>query len=577
MEGIREPFISEDLLAIEEYFPGDPFLADTNLVDLFPPDPYLSKLLKEGVSPIEKERSAPEEELSILKPQEGFQRAFMSSKADIVLGGGAAGVGKSFAEVMDNMKNTIPRADLLEKGIIDYTKFRSIFFRRTQVEIKLQGGIWEEATSLARQFGSQIKESKSLIVYPSGASSKFSHLQYDADLESHRSGQYDLIYFDELTTFTAKQFWFMLSRNRSRAGFRPQIKATTNPQGQGWVKTLIEWWLYPDDHSNPDLQGKPIPERSGVLRYFYRYGGVLFWGNTREEVIENLPEEAREKPAADPVNRIKSITFIAGKLTDNQILLDRDPGYEGNLLALEPEDRAKYYEGSWKFFVTAETLFTPRMLEDAFTAEYVKLNRPARVRRYLTCDIALEGADKFILACWENWHLYRLEIIDKCNGKEVEKIIRRVMAEERIPASRVAFDSGGVGNFLSGFFKSAIPVNNGSGPRKRLGEEERDFYENMRAQLYYMFREKLREDTPEVYLEAIGEDLRPAVMQAFTAHKKKELPSMKLAVIPKKLVKEMIGGKSPDIPDALVLRAAFLLDWEEEEEDIGYFGTVFHG
>ena len=39
-----------------------------------------------------------------IKAQDGFQRQFLSSAADITIGGGAAGVGKSFALLLDFMR-----------------------------------------------------------------------------------------------------------------------------------------------------------------------------------------------------------------------------------------------------------------------------------------------------------------------------------------------------------------------------------------------------------------------------------------------------------------------------------------
>ena len=36
------------------------------------------------------------EDVNYIRPQEGYQMKFLSSEADIVIGGGAAGVGKTF-------------------------------------------------------------------------------------------------------------------------------------------------------------------------------------------------------------------------------------------------------------------------------------------------------------------------------------------------------------------------------------------------------------------------------------------------------------------------------------------------
>src|SRR5436305_14925946 len=69
--------------------------------------------------------------------------------------------------------------------------------------------------------------------------------------------------FDELTHFTAHQFFYMVSRNRSTCGVRPYIRATCNPDADSWVADFLAWWIDPQT-------GLPIPERAGVLRYYIR-------------------------------------------------------------------------------------------------------------------------------------------------------------------------------------------------------------------------------------------------------------------------------------------------------------------
>ena len=101
------------------------------------------------------------------------------------------------------------------------------------------------------------------------------------------------------------------------------MRASTNPQNEGWVRDFLSWWI------DPEI-GLPIPERDGVLRWFVRRSdGVLDWGDTREEV------EARN-PRKNPI----SVTFIRATLDDNPILDAADPDYRAKLDALPPAERA---------------------------------------------------------------------------------------------------------------------------------------------------------------------------------------------------------------------------------------------
>jgi len=66
---------------------------------------------------------------------------------------------------------------------------------------------------------------------------KFSHLQFETTVYDWQGAQITLICFDELTHFTAHQFFYMVSRNRSTCGVRPYIRATCNPDADSWLPT----------------------------------------------------------------------------------------------------------------------------------------------------------------------------------------------------------------------------------------------------------------------------------------------------------------------------------------------------
>lgn len=97
------------------------------------------------------------------------------------------------------------------------------------------------------------------------------------------------------------------------------VRATCNPDVDSWVAKFIAWWI--DQET-----GYPIPERSGVLRYFCRENVEVKWGDS--------PEELSEKYGVEP-ELCKSVTFIASSVYDNKILLERDPSYLANLRKLD--------------------------------------------------------------------------------------------------------------------------------------------------------------------------------------------------------------------------------------------------
>lgn len=167
--------------------------------------------------------------------------------------------------------------------------------------------------------------------FPSGAKETFTHLQHEKDVLNWQGSQVPLIKYDELTHFTKKQFFYMLSRSRSTCGVRPYIRATCNPDPDSWVAKFIDWWIGPD--------GFPIPERSGVVRWFASINDVWRWGDSREELVDQYG------PECDP----KSVTFVASSIYDNKILLEKDPGYLANLKAQSLEEQMRLLHGNWKF------------------------------------------------------------------------------------------------------------------------------------------------------------------------------------------------------------------------------------
>lgn len=252
-----------------------------------------------------------------IRPQPGAQEAFLSSPADITIYGGAAGGGKSYALLLEPMRHAANR------------DFGALVLRKTTPEIMGVGGLWAEAEKLYPLIGGQPRIANFEWIFPSGARVKFDHLEHEKSKHKYQGNQIPLICFDELTHFSESQFWFMISRNRSACGVRPYIRATCNPDAASWVRQLVAWWLDKDS-------GYPLAERSGVLRWFVRWGGELQWADSRAELQGNFP-------GIEP----KSLTFIRATLSDNPALTERDPGYLANLQALPYVERERLLGGNW--------------------------------------------------------------------------------------------------------------------------------------------------------------------------------------------------------------------------------------
>ena len=265
-----------------------------------------------------------------MRPQPGPQTAFLASPADIAIYGGAAGGGKSYALLLEPMRH------------LGVNGFSAVVFRRTLADVKKPGSLLDTSMILYGPAGANIRQDTLTWYFNIGKAKckiAFGHLEHDNTVLDWQGAQIPLLLFDELTHFTRSQFFYMLSRNRSTCGIRPYVRATTNPDSDSWVAEFIEWWLDP-------VTGLPIPERSGVIRWFVRVNDSLVWGDSREELVSRFPDQ-------EP----KSLTFIAAKLTDNAILMAADPGYRSNLMALPMVERERLLGGNWKIRPAAGLYF----------------------------------------------------------------------------------------------------------------------------------------------------------------------------------------------------------------------------
>lgn len=281
-----------------------------------------------------------------IRPQPGPQEAFLASPADIVIYGGSAGGGKTYAILLEPLRHIQNKA------------FGAVIFRRESVQITNEGGLWDTAMSLYPAIGGRPRTLPPMFRFPSGAKVTFAHLNLELDVLGWQGAQVPLICFDELTHFTRRQFFYMLSRNRSTCGVRPYVRATCNPDADSWVAELIEWWI--DQET-----GTPIHERSGVIRWFVRLGDAIRWGDSPQELAAShgvAPEDA------------KSLTFIAASIYDNPALLSADPGYLANLKALSRVERERLLGGNWKIRPASGMYFRRHeaTLIDALPADVVK-------------------------------------------------------------------------------------------------------------------------------------------------------------------------------------------------------------
>lgn len=264
-----------------------------------------------------------EDGVVVIRPNSDAQEKALASPADILIYGGAAGGGKSW----------FLRANAL--CALDDPFFNGIVFRRTTKQLRGgdSGSMWGDAKKMFRPFNPRANEQDLMLRFPSGASLRFWHIEHLKNLEDHQGPEYTYVGFDELTQFPEEMFWFLFGRLRSLGEWEPWIRGTCNPDSDSWVRGFLNWWIGED--------GYPIPERDGVVRYFFRDGDDIRW--IKDEELDDEGNPPLDEDGDPPI----SMTFVAAKLEDNATLNEMDPGYRRKLKAMPKVERERFLGGNW--------------------------------------------------------------------------------------------------------------------------------------------------------------------------------------------------------------------------------------
>lgn len=477
-------------------------------------------------------------EVKVIQPQPGFQLKALATPADIAILGGAAGLGKTYVLLLEFLRH------------IHNPEWGGVGFRRTSPQIRNEGGLWDTSMKIYPHAGGAPRETTLEWIFPKGSKLKFSHLEYDKNVVDWQGSQIPFIFFDELTHFTEKMFFYLLTRNRSTCGVHPYVRATCNPDPDSWVAKLIAWWI-------DETTGFPIPERDGVLRYFTRDGENYIWGDTPEEVIEKswyFLEKIVETSGIDARIFVKSITFISGTIYDNKELLTTNPQYLANLLAQDEATKAALFTGNWKMVLSANDVYP----YPAFVGMFENLFKVKGDGRFITADIALKGSDKFVVGVWYGFELIDILIMDKSNGPEVINGIASMAKKHSVQNRHIVYDNDGVGGFIEGFIVGSKPFANNA---KALGDEN---YQNLKTQCFYKSGDLVGAGGISISekVASMMYDEKMTIRQRFIHERKaikrdKTDADGKLRIIPKEQMKVFLSGESPDLMDMFMMRMYF--------------------
>jgi phage terminase large subunit len=229
--------------------------------------------------------------------------------------------------------------------------------------------------------------------------------------------------------------------------------------------------------------------------------------------------------------------FIPANINDNPFI---PQGYAETLKQTLNDKLAKrLLEGNWDFSGDDLNLFKYNDIDNLFIE-----NKIANQGTHISADIAFE-TDKCVILVWNN--LTVIDIVIDIN-KEPDLLIKNLMNKYNIEEHNVIFDADGVGQYLKGKLKRAIPFNNNGSALYRQN------FRNIKAQCFNKLSEKITEIN--IYNSKYNDNIKQELMLIKWMPLDNKDTAIQLE--PKFKVKQMLG-RSPDFADALMLRMYFEL------------------
>ena len=176
-----------------------------------------------------------------------------------------------------------------------YAGIRELILRRTLVELR------ENHIRPLRKMLEGVaayRATEKTFEFPNGSLIAFGYCDSESDADQYQGQEYDVIFMDEATHFTEYQYATLTAALRGANDFPKRMYLTCNPGGVGhaWVKRLF------------------------IDRDF----------------------RADERP--------EDYVFIHARVTDNLVLMRKDPEYVRRLDNLTPSLRAAWRDGRWDVF-----------------------------------------------------------------------------------------------------------------------------------------------------------------------------------------------------------------------------------
>lgn len=233
-----------------------------------------------------------------------------------------------------------------------------------------------------------------------------------------------------------------------------------------------------------------------------------------------IPALPSDNPSPDVEDYIRDIRATSDRVTIER-LIEGNFEYDDDPAALMPFD-------------AITNIFTNRHVESG--------------ERYITADIARFGADSTIIMVWDGWRVVKIFRFTKLDTVQVANNIKEIRIKYKVSIKNTICDEDGVGGGVVDQLKCKGFLN-GS---KALKDEN---FRNLKSQCYYKLSEIV--NAGDIFICEIGVDDKTMLIEELEQVKQHDMDKDgKKSVVPKEVVKGLLG-RSPDLSDAIMMRAYF--------------------
>ena len=216
--------------------------------------------------------------------------------------------------------------------------------------------------------------------------------------------------------------------------------------------------------------------------------------------------------------------------------------YLDMLNTLPSEQRKRLLLGDWNYNEELDTLF---QFSDIVSSTFKNTPNGAD-KKYISIDVARFGGDSTVVTIWAGLTIVEIIRYNKLDGDSLYRNITELIAKHGIHPSQVIADSDGVGGFLVDRLRCTSFVNNA----RPLHEQN---FTNLKSQCYVKLADLIKEG--RISINIFDPSIVDELTQQLLAVKLKDVEKDgKIGVIGKDQMKRLLGDRSPDLADSIMLR-----------------------